>query len=297
VDAQWKPERETSVAEALPAIRAAGYDGPLDSAETIAAGWDNTILLVDRSWAFRLPRRAIALPGIHREIAWLPTIAAAVHVPVPTPTHVGSIGEPPWPFWGGRYLPGEELAQRPGADRVRVAVQLGEFLRDLHALPVIADLPVDPFRRADAAHRATRARTALAELAGLGLWSDDPGLEEWLTRAEALPPPTGPLVTSHGDLYARHVLLDPAGSVCAVIDWGDLCTANPAVDLAIAFSAFTGEARAALLDAYGGVDDETQLRARTMGINSAAMVAQYAHDIGDSVLLAESLAGLAGAGT
>ncbi|MCW2750428.1 MAG: hypothetical protein JWR83_1538, partial [Aeromicrobium sp.] len=29
MNAQWKPDRETSVAEALPAIRATGYDGPI----------------------------------------------------------------------------------------------------------------------------------------------------------------------------------------------------------------------------------------------------------------------------
>jgi aminoglycoside phosphotransferase (APT) family kinase protein len=280
----------------LPAIRATGYDGPLDTAEIIAAGWDNTILLVDTTWAFRLPRRAFALPGIHREIAWLPTIAAAVDVPVPVPAYVGSLGDPPWPFWGGRYLAGDELAQRPEADRVRVAGQVGDFLRSLHTLPVADDLPVDPNRRAETADRALRVRAVLAELTELGLWTggeDDP----WLSRAERLPPPSGPIVMSHGDLYARHVLLDPAGDVSAVIDWGDLCVANPAVDLAIAFSAFTGTARAALLDAYGAVDEETLLRARTMGLHSAAMVAHYAHDIGESTLLAESLAGLRGAFT
>ncbi|MCW2749408.1 MAG: aminoglycoside phosphotransferase, partial [Aeromicrobium sp.] len=263
----------------------------------IAAGWDNTILLIDETWAFRLPRRAIALPGIHRELAWLPTIAAAVGVPVPTPTYVGSLGDPPWPFWGGRFLPGDELARRPEADRVRVGAQVGAILRELHAIPVVAGVPIDPNRRADAAFRAMRARSVLAELTELGVWAGNPGVEEWLARADELPLPTGPLVMSHGDLYARHVLLDSAGDVSAVIDWGDLCTANAAIDLSIAFSAFTGVARDALLDSYGIVDDETLLRARTMGVSSAALVARYAHDTGDSALLAESLGGLAGAGT
>lgn len=294
---QWKPERETTVEEALPAIRAAGYDGPIDTAEIIAAGWDNTILLVDDDWAFRLPRRAIALPGIHREIAWLSVIAEGVGVPVPVPEYVGSLGEPPWPFWGGRFLAGDELATRPDADRVRVGAQVGAFLRDLHRLPVAPELPIDPTRRADAAYRASRARSTLAELNQLGLWPGDPGVKEWLAHADALPPSTASLVLCHGDLYSRHVLLDAAGDVSAVIDWGDLCAADASIDLAIAYSAFTGEARDALLESYGPVDDETLLRARTMGMSSAALVAHYAHDTGDPALLAESLAGIAGAGT
>lgn len=296
MSAQWRPERETSVDEALPAIRATGYDGPLDSAQIIAAGWDNTIVLVDETWAFRLPRRALALPGVHREISWLGRIAAGVGVPVPVPAYVGSIGEPPWPFWGGRYLAGDELAQRPEADRVRVAGQVGDFLRSLHALPVADDLPIDPNHRANTADRALRVRAELAELTELGLWSGDAD-DSCLLRAELLPAPSGPVVMSHGDLYARHVLLDSAGAVSAVIDWGDLCVANPAVDLAIAFSAFTGAARTALFDAYGAIDAETLLRARTMGLHSAAMVARYAHDVGNAGLLAESLAGLDGAFT
>ena len=45
-----------------------------DDVRIVAAGWDNTIVLVDETWVFRFPRRQIALPGIDREIALLPTL-------------------------------------------------------------------------------------------------------------------------------------------------------------------------------------------------------------------------------
>jgi aminoglycoside phosphotransferase (APT) family kinase protein len=58
-------------------------------------------------------------------------------------------------------------------------------------------------------------------------------------------------VICHGDLHVRHLLVDRDGSVTGVIDWGDLCLADPAVDLSIAYFAFAGRARADLLSAYG----------------------------------------------
>ena len=89
----------------------------------------------------------------------------------------------------------------------------------------------------------------------------------------------------------------PGGQVSGIIDWGDLCMAVPAVDLAIAFSGFTGEARTALFESYGAIDAEAELRAKTFAVFSAANVAHYAHDVADPVLLAEALAGLKGAAT
>jgi aminoglycoside phosphotransferase (APT) family kinase protein len=49
--------------------------------EPLATGWDNTVYLVGGQWVFRFPRRAIALPGIQREIAVLPLLAP--HLPLP----------------------------------------------------------------------------------------------------------------------------------------------------------------------------------------------------------------------
>jgi aminoglycoside phosphotransferase (APT) family kinase protein len=290
----WAPEREITVTEARTAVRSTGYAGEAETVEIIAAGWDNTIVLVDDEWVFRFPRREIALPGIHREIAWLPVLAGRLPVPIPVPVRVGTFGAPPWPFWGGRHLPGVELAHSPHADRTRVAVTIGRLLADLHALETIDELPIDPFGRADSASRAPRARAVLADLRDLGLWRDDPAIDVVLDAGGALGPPTARPVLSHGDLYSRHVLIGDDGAVTGIIDWGDLCLAPAAVDLAIAFSAFRGESRLAILEAYGPVDDDALLRAQTFAVFSAASVAHYAYDVGDDVLLAEALTGLDG---
>jgi aminoglycoside phosphotransferase (APT) family kinase protein len=275
-----------TVTEARQAVRGCGLAG--DDVRIVAAGWDNTVVLVDDDWVFRFPRREIALPGIDREIAFLPQLAPRLSLPVPVPEHVGVYGDPPWRFWGARHQPGTELAVASDPDEVTIGAAIGRFLAELHSLPADPDLPVDPFGRADAASRATRARDALAELR-------EPTSEDVCTvlaDGESAGPPPTETVLSHGDLYSRHVLVDESGQASGVIDWGDLCVAPRSVDLSIAFSAFHGESRAALFAEYGSIDADTELRARVMAIFSTASVAAYARDVGQPALMAHALAGV-----
>ena len=290
MDNPWTPEREVTPDEARAHVRDCGLVA--DDVRIIAAGWDNTVVLVDDTWVFRFPRRQIALPGIDREIALLPRLAPELSLPIPVPEYVGTYGESPWRFWGGRHLPGTELAVSPHADRVAVAASVGRFLAELHSLPADPDLPVDPFGRADAVSRAVRSRDVLADLSAIGIADASGPVDDLLAAGEAAgPPPTG-TVLSHGDLYARHVLVDDAGRAAAVIDWGDLCVAPASVDLSVAYSAFGGSAREAFFSEYGSIDADTELRARVMAVFSAASVALYAHDKDDAALLDEALTGL-----
>lgn len=283
----WRPEREITVAEATAAVRGLGLAG--DDVRQVAAGWDNSIVAVDHTWLFRFPRRSIALPGVEREALHLPRLAPLLPLPIPVPEHRGTYGDPAWPFWGAKVLPGTELAVTPHADVGAVAAALGRFVRALHDVPVEPSLPIDPMGRADAPARADRTRTMLDDLRAAALWSDDAALDGLLAEADDSPPPPDVLVTSHGDLYARHVLVDADGLACGVIDWGDLCTAHPAVDLAFVFSALAPEHRAAFWAEYGSVDADTVLRARTMAAFSAAAVASYAHDTRLDALLTSAL--------
>ena len=99
---------------------------------------------------------------------------------------------------------------------------------------------------------------------------------------------------SHGDLHLRHVLV-AGGTASGVIDWGDACLADPALDLSFAFAALTGEPRARCLAAYaerGRTDRATEFRARLIAVGLCAMLATTAHEGGDHALRAETLRGL-----
>jgi aminoglycoside phosphotransferase (APT) family kinase protein len=148
-------------------------------------------------------------------------------------------------------------------------------------------------RRGDPGVRAPRTRHGLAQLAEHGLRTADRGLDRFLADAARVPAPTGADVVSHGDLHVRHVLVAGDASAAGVIDWGDLCLADPVVDLALAYSAFAGPARTALLAAYGRpIDAEREVAARVLAVNLSVVLAAYAADMGHARLLAESLAGI-----
>jgi aminoglycoside phosphotransferase (APT) family kinase protein len=113
-----------------------------------------------------------------------------------------------------------------------------------------------------------------------------------VTAGDADDPGDGSLVVSHGDLHVRHLLVED-GAATGVIDWGDLCLADPAVDLSIAYLGFAGAARAELLAAYGRpVTARRELAARTCAVSIGTALAEYAAAEDRRALLAESLAAL-----
>ena len=290
---EWDPEVEVGEDRARTLIEAQFPELAGSTVEAVAAGWDNIVYLADGRWAFRFPRRAIAIPGVEREIATLPRLAARLPIPVPEPRFIGRpTGEYPWPWFGAPWLPGVELAEAVLADaaRAEVAAALGGFLRALHSQHVSrlvgGGLPVDPMRRGDMGFRVPQVRRRLDNVIARDLWTQTPEVERLLVHSAGLPPPPRTVVL-HGDLHVRHVLVDQARA-SGVIDWGDVCAGDPSVDLSIAYGCFIGEARAAFFDAYGPIDRLTELRARVIATFLAAALLAYAADEGMAGLEVES---------
>lgn len=297
--AEWEPEHAVSAAQAADLVGAQFARLRGAPVEALATGWDNTVFLVGGEWIFRFPRRSVALPGIRREIAVLPALAPRLPLPVPVPEFAGRPSATfPWPFWGARRIPGRELAETclPEDGRLTATAGLGAFLRALHDPGLVtaaaADLPRDPLSRAEPSVRSPRARARLARLARDGVWAPDPAAERLLREGERLGPYTGAVSVSHGDLHVRHLLVDGDARAAGVIDWGDLCLADPSVDLSLAYGGFAGAARKALLSAYGPVGAERELRARVLAVFLCATLAEYAAETGRERLLDEALAGL-----
>lgn len=270
------------------------------SARLLAEGWDNSVWVVEERLAFRFPRREIAAPLVEREVEVLSRLAPLVPAAVPVPTHVGRPSERyPWAFFGCPLLPGREPAdvEVSDADRLALGTELGCFLRALHApeTPAAVDpggrLPVDPNRRADMPFRVERTREQLDGLAAADLWRAPPDVDRLLREAERLAPPAGPEVLAHGDLHLRHVLVE-GGALSGVIDWGDVCRADPAIDLVLYWSLLPPPAREAFVTTYGAVHEERLLRARVLSLFLCAILGLYARDVGHARLEREALAGL-----
>jgi aminoglycoside phosphotransferase (APT) family kinase protein len=76
------------------------------------------------------------------------------------------------------------------------------------------------------------------------------------------PPLAGSLRVVHGDLYARHLLLDQRNRLCGVIDWGDVHYGLSAVDLSVVHMMIPVEFHDEFFTAYGAVDERTWRFAR-----------------------------------
>jgi len=269
------------------------------SARLLGEGWDNSVWLVEERWAFRFPRRAVAAPLVERELAVLGPLAALVPAAVPVPVHVGRPSERyPWAYFGAPLLPGRELAESvlPDEEGVVLGADLGRFLCALHAPETRAAvdptgvLRVDPNRRADMPFRVERTRERLDELRAAGLWRAPSQASEVLDAATELGA-SEELALVHGDLHLRHVLVD-RGALSGVIDWGDVCLADPAIDLVLYWSSLSPEGRASFVSEYGALREDRLLRARVLSLFLCAILALYARDVGRASLERASLAGL-----
>jgi aminoglycoside phosphotransferase (APT) family kinase protein len=249
----------------------------LGEAEPLGEGWDYSAFRVGDDLVFRFPRRAVVLPGMAREIATLPRLTLPVQIPTPL-----YVGEPstdfPWGFFGAPFIAGDEPIGVSDALRAAISLDLARTLRALHAHDP-ADLPLDANQRADMNRRVPWARETLAQL---GLSADailGNAAKVGALDARAL---------CHGDLHFRQILV--GSRLNGIIDWVDVCRANPAIDLSLLWSFVPREMFDQFLTEYGSVSEEELLVARVLALGLNAILANYARDMGNARLEKEALA-------
>lgn len=289
----WTAEHAVTEEEAARLV--GGQFGDLEPVQirTLGVGWDNTAFEVNGEWVFRFPRRQIAVDLLRTESRLLPALARRLPLPVPVPERLGRPSEAfPWPFAGYRRLAGE-TACRAGLDeaqRTAAAEPLARFLAALHAVDAVEarrlDAPGDTLGRADVGKRVAMTREQLRKLVEKGLLDDDAAWTEIVDEAPADFVP-GDSTLVHGDLYARHLLVDPEGRPSGVIDWGDLHFGEVAVDLGIVFAFLPPAARERFFAVYGQVDAERLAVARLRAVFSSATILGYGHEVSDAALVRE----------
>ncbi|WP_329038279.1 aminoglycoside phosphotransferase family protein [Streptomyces sp. NBC_00178] len=191
-------------------------------------GTVNAIYRLGPDMAVRLPRVEGGSQDAATEHRWLPRLAPHLPYAVPAPLGLGAPAEGyPWAWSVCRWLDGANPA--PGSGGAELAGDLAEFVRALR----VAD-PTDAppaYRCEPLAARDGATRDALRALHGVidtdaaaGIWS----------QALRAPGPRGPAVWVHGDLQPGNVLV-AGGRLTAVIDFGCMGLADPAVDLIAAW--------------------------------------------------------------
>jgi aminoglycoside phosphotransferase (APT) family kinase protein len=233
----------------------------------VIGGWDNMMWRLGDELAMRLPRTPRAPALLRSEQRWLPALASRLPLPIPTPVRVG---EPsalfPHTWTVARWVPGVPADHTP-ISRPDAADTLADFLRALHreapggapanptrggALTTLAD-GIDGWLDVLASgDRASAARR---------VWDDAVAAPEW-SRAS---------VWLHGDLHPANVVVAD-GTLCGVIDFGELCAGDPATDLAAAWVLLPARAAPGFFDAYGIADEATIRRARGWAVLRALVL-------------------------
>jgi aminoglycoside phosphotransferase (APT) family kinase protein len=189
-------------------------------------GWDNFTFRLGEALAVRLPRRTAGVQLLLNEQRCLGRIAPNLPLPIPAPLAIGVPGQGyPWPWSVIPWIEGSPVDHAP-LDAAQ-GPALGAFLRALHQ-PAPADAPLNPVRGVPLETRRVRFEPCLDRLRAT---SDviTPAIDRAWREALAAPL-SETVVWLHGDMHAQNVL-SLNGQLAGVIDWGDMCCGDPAVDL------------------------------------------------------------------
>ena len=270
------PAAEVEVTEALVRELLAVQHPDLAGLELreLANGWDNVIFRLGDDLTVRLPRREMAAALVGHEQRWLPELAERLPLPIPAPVRVGSPGLGyPWGWSVCPWFEGTVAADAAPADPRREARRLGAFVAALHT-DAPSDAPPNPYRAMPVVELTERVDANLAKLGTVvdtenvrRLWSRLVDGAEW----------SGPRQWVHGDLHLANVLVHD-GAIAAVIDFGDIASGDPAVDLAIGWMLFAPAERAVFRSAAGPLDDATWRRGRAWALHFALMYLAHSAD-------------------
>ncbi|WP_329375818.1 aminoglycoside phosphotransferase family protein [Streptomyces sp. NBC_01351] len=226
----------------------------------VVGGWDNQLWRLGDELAVRMPRTGRAPSLLRNEHRWLPALARRLPLPVPTPMR---IGEPsarfPRPWTIATWVPGEP-ADRAPISHDSAADTLAGFLKALH-VKAPADAPVSQDRGVPLKTLSDGFEKGLKEVASGGDAAALRNVRDVWDEAVAAPDWEGPPVWLHGDLHPANVVVS-GGTLSGVIDFGDMCAGDPAVDLAAAWVLLPTGASARFFDAYAHADEAMIRRAR-----------------------------------
>lgn len=225
-----------------------------------ARGWDNQLWRLGDDLAVRLPwatRDSGAL--LRKEHAWVPMLAPRLPLPVPVPQRIGEPSERfPQPWLITTWVPGTPADRTPVTRAADAAESLAAFLTALHQ-PAPDGAPAGRGRGGPLTDVAEGVVRGLAAAAERGLIRDPDAVSAVWHDAVTAPGWTGPARWIHGDLHPANVLTAD-GSLCGVIDFGDLCAGDPAGDLAAAWILLPDDAIDRFHAAYRPAPDAATLR-------------------------------------
>ena len=288
----WLAEKECTLDDAKAALLES--DAPsIENLRALSHGWDNTVFIGELSSgecvSVRFPRREIALSLLNAEATLLPLVCDALSVDAPYPLFAGGPTRAfDWPFVVSRFVSGQTLCRaKLSAEKRRALLpQVSRFLSELHNINVKQAREAGALFDEHARTSMKRLRVILDERLPVLLEKDVLSKVQCqkIERVfdEAHEHSSVDLCLCHGDLYARHLVIEN-DALKGVIDWGDVHVGCPSKDLAILF-ALSPEDPFAF---YEMPDEPTQKRALCCALFSSVMILVFGLDIDDEALAHE----------
>ncbi|MEW2353007.1 aminoglycoside phosphotransferase family protein [Spirillospora sp. NPDC029432] len=240
-----------------------------------SGGTVNAIYRLGDALTVRLPLTEGGVEPLQREARWLPKIAPALPVTIPT---VAATGEPaegyPWRWSIHQWIPGENPIEGRLTEPELLARDLAEFVKAMRGVGIEGGPGAargGPLATVDA-----ETRTAIEELRHTDEPFDaDAATAAW-QDALAAPPWTARPCWLHSDLMPSNLLV-VRGRLVAVLDFGTLGVGDPACDLIPAWNLLPAMARDVFRDAVD-VDDATWTRGRGWALSMALVQLPYYRD-------------------
>lgn len=225
------------------------------------AGSDNVIYRLGEQLSVRLPRGAWSAGQPAKEHTWLPILASRLPFAVPEPVALGvpEFGYP-WHWSVARWLDGEAATVDGLVAPAQTAAELAGFLTALQQTEPAAALTPGPGEKPIGGTLASRDRATRRAIDAVADVFDPNGLTAVWESALAAAAWDRPPVWFHGDMHNGNLLIVD-GKLSAVIDFGGLGVGDPACDLVVGWTLFSGQARAVFRDALQ-TDADTWARGR-----------------------------------
>ncbi|WP_106744804.1 aminoglycoside phosphotransferase family protein [Yoonia maritima] len=233
------------------------------------SGWDNFTFHLGDEMSIRLPSAACYEPQVAKEQKWLPRLAPHLPVPIPTPIAMGTPSATYPYYWSVmRWLPGASANQAPPENQSNIARDLARFLTALQSIPDQGGPQPGPqnFHRGgllrtydDDVRRCVNMLKGRFDTAHItDIW-DTACASHW----------EAPPVWVHGDVAPSNFLI-AKDRLAAVIDFGGCAVGDPACDLTIAWTYFTGNAQRIFRETVN-MDTDTWARAKGWAIWKALL--------------------------
>lgn len=241
--------------------------------ERLASGGTvNAVYRLGAELTVRLPLTSGGVRDLAREVRWLPRLAPALPVAIPTVVATGTAAEGyPWAWAVHRWIDGATPVEGRLAEPELLALDMAEFVTALRK----TDLDDGPsaYRGVPLATVDPHVRAAIEDLRHTDEPVDtDAAMAAW-QEALAAPLWTADPCWVHSDLMPSNLLVT-GDRLTAVLDFATVGVGDPACDLIPAWNLLPAPAREVFRDKVN-VDDATWTRGRGWALSMALIQLPY----------------------